>query len=446
MHYHQILAGLVLAGSAQASLYSKSSAVLQVDSSNYNKLITKSNHTSIVEFYAPWCGHCKNLKPAYEKAAKSLEGLANVAAVNCDAAENKQFCSSLGVQGFPTLKIVKPSKKGKNPIVEDYQGARTASAIVQAVTDKINNHVKRITDADADAFLSADPDTPKAILFTEKGTTSAVIRSIAIDFLGSIVVGQVRNKETKTVEKFNIQSFPSLLLLPGGDQEPILFEGEMKRGPMVDFLAQAAHPNSASDGASKKDAKPPKEKKDKKEKPKPKAEEPVAEKPAAEEPVAEEPSEPEADAETPPAPPAKKEIPPITTFLTLEEVSKECFQPKSGTCVLALVPEAKDEAADALVDSLADIVHRNAKAERKLFPFYTIPSLNPAHAQLAKALEVTGSIEVVAINAKRSWWRRYEGDYSEASIMDWVDAIRMGEGAKNKLPEGIVVEDKHDEL
>lgn len=352
----------------------------------------------------------------------------------------------MGVQGFPTLKIVKPSKKGKNPIVEDYQGARTASAIVQAVTDKINNHVKRVTDADADAFLSADPDTPKAILFTEKGTTSAVIRSIAIDFLGSITVGQVRNKETKTVEKFNIQSFPSLLLLPGGDQEPILFEGEMKRGPMVDFLAQAAQPNSASDGASKKDAKPPKEKKDKKEKPKPKAEEPVAEKPVAEEPVAEEPSEPEADAETPPAPPAKKEIPPITTFLTLEEVSKECFQPKSGTCVLALVPEAKDEAADALVDSLADIVHRNAKAERKLFPFYTIPSLNPAHAQLAKALEVTGSIEVVAINAKRSWWRRYEGDYSEASIMDWVDAIRMGEGAKNKLPEGIVVEDKHDEL
>ncbi|CAI4218456.1 unnamed protein product [Parascedosporium putredinis] len=425
MHYHQILAGLVLAGSAQASLYSKSSAVLQVDSSNYNKLITKSNHTSIVEFYAPWCGHCKNLKPAYEKAAKSLEGLANVAAVNCDAAENKQFCSSLGVQGFPTLKIVKPSKKGKNPIVEDYQGARTASAIVQAVTDKINNHVKRITDADADAFLSADPDTPKAILFTEKGTTSAVIRSIAIDFLGSIVVGQVRNKETKTVEKFNIQSFPSLLLLPGGDQEPILFEGEMKRGPMVDFLAQAAHPNSASDGASKKDAKPPKEKKDKKEKPKPKAEEPVAEKPAAEEPVAEEPSEPEADAETPPAPPAKKEIP-------------HHHLPDLGG--------AKDEAADALVDSLADIVHRNAKAERKLFPFYTIPSLNPAHAQLAKALEVTGSIEVVAINAKRSWWRRYEGDYSEASIMDWVDAIRMGEGAKNKLPEGIVVEDKHDEL
>lgn len=47
MHYHQILAGLVLAGSAQASLYSKSSSVLQVDSSNYNKLITKSNHTSV---------------------------------------------------------------------------------------------------------------------------------------------------------------------------------------------------------------------------------------------------------------------------------------------------------------------------------------------------------------------------------------------------------------
>jgi len=47
MHYQQLLAALTLAGAAQASLYSKSSSVLQVDASNYNKLITKSNHTSV---------------------------------------------------------------------------------------------------------------------------------------------------------------------------------------------------------------------------------------------------------------------------------------------------------------------------------------------------------------------------------------------------------------
>ena len=69
------------------------------------------------------------MQPAYEKAAKSLTGLAKVAAVNCDDESNKPFCGRMGVQGFPTLKIVKPGKKPGKPIVEDYQGARSAKAI-----------------------------------------------------------------------------------------------------------------------------------------------------------------------------------------------------------------------------------------------------------------------------------------------------------------------------
>ena len=59
-------------------------------------------------------GHCKNLAPHYEKVAKNLKGIAKVAAVDCDEEKNKPLCGSQGVQGFPTLKIFKPSsKKGK---------------------------------------------------------------------------------------------------------------------------------------------------------------------------------------------------------------------------------------------------------------------------------------------------------------------------------------------
>lgn len=65
-------------------------------------------------------GHCQKLKPDYEKAAKSLKGLAKVAAVNCDEEGNKNLCAQQGIQGFPTLKIFKPSGKKGKPSVEGW--------------------------------------------------------------------------------------------------------------------------------------------------------------------------------------------------------------------------------------------------------------------------------------------------------------------------------------
>lgn len=437
MHYFKLNPSIAVAAvaflsalpTAHAGLYLKSSPVLQVDAKNYDRLIARSNHTSVVEFYAPWCGHCQNLKPAYEKAAKNLDGLAKVAAVNCDEDENKQFCSMMGVKGFPTLKIVRPGKKNGKPVVEDYNGERTAKAIVNAVVDKINNHVKRVTDKDIDTFLSTNNETAKAILFTEKGTTSALLRSLAIDFLDVISLAQVRDKESKVVEMFGIESYPSLVLLPGGDKNGLLYQGDMKKPAMLEFLSQAGQPNpdpAPAKAKGEKKKKSEKEKKDKKDK---------AAKDSSET-TSTTTGESSEETEASKAP----WYPPIPSITSSQALANECLHPKAHICILAFVPTSHGEEAEKPLVSLAEIAFRHARAAKHIFPLFEVHTDNEATSPVFKSLELPGEVELVAVNAKRGWWRHYQGDFSFTSVESWIDAIRMNEGPKNKLPSAVIGE------
>lgn len=379
--------------------------------------------------------------------------------MNCDDDANKQFCGQMGVQGFPTLKLVIPSKKQGKPRVEDYKGARSAKAIVDAVVERIPNHVKRLADKDVDEWLSKDTDTPKAILFTEKGTTSALLRSVAIDFLGSINVAQIRNRETEAVEKFGISSFPTLILLPGGDKEHVVYDGELKKKPIVEFLSQAAAPNpdpapakpkaKASSKSSKKSAKPTKVK-DEAEDLKP----------------TESPNSKVVLDDVKESKPAHIPVqpPPLEILSTPESLESACLTPKSSTCVLALFPSSEEPDAELpapaqeALTSLSTIAHKLSQGKGKTFPFYNVPSIKAGSKTLRESLGLPAddkSIEIIALNGRRGWWRRYDAgedsDFGLHKIEAWVDAIRLGEGSKEKLPEGVIAQHKeeeaeHDEL
>lgn len=54
-------------------MYPSNSDVIDLTPSNFDKLVLRDDAIWVVEFYAPWCGHCQSLKPEYEKAAKALK-------------------------------------------------------------------------------------------------------------------------------------------------------------------------------------------------------------------------------------------------------------------------------------------------------------------------------------------------------------------------------------
>lgn len=111
---------------AQSLAFYEKGDVVELNDSNFNRLVIQSDEIWVVEFYAPWCGHCQQLVPEYTKLASALKGVVKVGAVNAD--EHKQVGGQYGVKGFPTIKIFGANKQKPT----DYNNQRTAQAIADA--------------------------------------------------------------------------------------------------------------------------------------------------------------------------------------------------------------------------------------------------------------------------------------------------------------------------
>lgn len=112
--------------------------VIELTDDNFDKLVLKSDDIWLVEFYAPWCGHCKNLAPHWAQAASELKGKVKLGAL--DATVHTSKASQYGIQGFPTIKFFPAGAKTASS-AEDYDGGRTASDIVNWASGKVVENI-----------------------------------------------------------------------------------------------------------------------------------------------------------------------------------------------------------------------------------------------------------------------------------------------------------------
>jgi len=110
------------------------SAVVQLDESNFDAVALDTTKDVLVEFYAPWCGHCKRLTPIYEEVGKTFKADSNCVVAKVDADSEKSLGGRFGVTGFPTIKFFpKDNKAG-----EAYSGGRTAEDFITFLNEKCN--------------------------------------------------------------------------------------------------------------------------------------------------------------------------------------------------------------------------------------------------------------------------------------------------------------------
>ena len=141
------------------------SSVLDLIPDNFDDIVLKSGKPALVEFFAPWCGHCKKLAPIYEELATNFEFAKDkVSIAKVDADAEKDLGRKFGVQGFPTLKWF----DGKSDTPTDYQGGRDLDSLSSFISEKTGLKIKTkkaapsavemLTDTSFNAEVGGDKD------------------------------------------------------------------------------------------------------------------------------------------------------------------------------------------------------------------------------------------------------------------------------------------------
>lgn len=186
--------------------YSDSKFVEEVKTVDQFKRLYNSEHTVVIEFYADWCGHCRQFTDEYEKTAKHLNNIMYFAAVNCGDQEaaikagnpetkaRQMICSNFKVESLPTVLILKPNdleeaeiEKGKKVMVKKptkwNEDKRTAATFTKWCLKNTEQSIISVikTENELEAFVTVfgSADKTKMIVFGEKETPSNYLVFIA---------------------------------------------------------------------------------------------------------------------------------------------------------------------------------------------------------------------------------------------------------------------------
>jgi putative thioredoxin len=115
-----------------------SNIIFDADESNFTQKIIESSLSKLilVDFWAPWCGPCKQLTPILEKIINESKGEVLLAKVNID--ENQQLASQLNIQSIPAVFAFKEKK-----IVDGFQGVIPEQKIIEFIEKNLGKKLKK---------------------------------------------------------------------------------------------------------------------------------------------------------------------------------------------------------------------------------------------------------------------------------------------------------------
>jgi protein disulfide-isomerase A6 len=146
---------------------------------DFDSIVNGRKH-ALVEFYAPWCGHCKRMTPEFKKLGEKVTGdgklSSRVVIAKVDADKHRELGGRFDVKGFPTILYFARGKPVESHT--PYQGARTYDGFLSFIEDQLENDKGFARSAGLDAlatkFLGAAEDARAAVVAEAKTAAAAL--------------------------------------------------------------------------------------------------------------------------------------------------------------------------------------------------------------------------------------------------------------------------------
>ncbi|XP_022088900.1 thioredoxin domain-containing protein 5-like isoform X1 [Acanthaster planci] len=215
---------------------------------NFKSHVAKGNH--FVEFYAPWCGHCKKLAPVWEQLAEGFSHNEDITISKIDCTAHRPVCVEHQVNGFPTLKFFKDGM-----VVDTYKKDRNHQSLKEYVSSmmgppstqtpplkEVKKEEKKVEEKTEEAAADTEPKESKVVVLTEDNFQEGVSKGLTlvkffapwcghckklapafedlahkIDDKPGLTAAKVDCTVHKsTCNKYEVRGYPTMLLFKGG--------------------------------------------------------------------------------------------------------------------------------------------------------------------------------------------------------------------------------------
>ncbi|KAJ2513808.1 protein disulfide-isomerase precursor [Coemansia sp. RSA 1939] len=208
-----------------------SSDVVVLNTDNFKEWVAGQN-LALVEFYAPWCGHCKSLAPIYEKVATTLkdEGI-SLAKVDCT--EEQSLCEEMQIPGFPSLKVFKDGNHAA------YNGSRQEEGIISYMRKQLLPPLSQLTEDSFAKFTKSDRVVVIGFIDDSESTEYTNLEALANELRDEYTFGVIADK---ALAKEQGAKVPGIVVYKDFDYGKDVFEGKIAVDEIRNFVKASSVP------------------------------------------------------------------------------------------------------------------------------------------------------------------------------------------------------------